>query len=188
MAAAILDGAAELLITSGPSSLSVRAIAERANVAPMGVYNHFGDKAGVLDHLYQRGANAFEAALAVSALLDDPLEAMRMLGRRYRQFAIEHTAEFTLLFLQPIAGYEPSSASKLAVENAFEIFVTTITRCQAIGVMVQGDATVLAQFIWASIHGFVLLEQTSWSKVADPMSNQDFEVFLDHLGFGFLTR
>ena len=43
----ILDAALELLTTEGPDSVTVRGIAKRANVAAMGVYNHFEGKNGV---------------------------------------------------------------------------------------------------------------------------------------------
>ncbi len=188
VARAIVDAAAALLDESGPSALSIRAIAERAQVAPMGVYNHFGDKSAVLDHLYQRGAHDFQAALAASASEQDPLVALRGIGHAYRRFANERSAEFALLFLQPIPGFLPSPESHAAVIRAFQIFVDTLSRCQETGLLVNGDTVDLANFIWASIHGFVLLERTSWSEVTKQLGDADFEAFLNHLGDGFFSR
>jgi hypothetical protein len=53
---------------------------------------------------------------------------------------------------------------------------------------VNGDTVDLANFIWASIHGFVLLEQTSWSEVTKQLGDAGFEAFLNHLGDGFFSR
>ena len=188
IARSILDAAAQLLEESGPSSLSIRAIAERAHVAPMGIYNHFGDKAAVLDSLYQRGAKDFASALAARVNDDDPLVALRSIGQAYRHFAHDHAAEFSLLFLQPVAGFSPSQQSHTAMLGAFQILVDCIARCQATGFIVGGSARDLAQFIWASIHGFVLLERTSWSQITTPIGDGGFEAFLDHLGAGFFIR
>ena len=188
VARAILDAAAELLEESGPSALSIRAIAERAHVAPMGVYNHFGDKSTVLDRLYQRGAQDFQAALAERKDDPDPLIALRSVGQAYRRFAHDHAAEFSLLFLQPVPGFLPSPESHQAILGAFQILVGTISRCQETGILVEGSAIDLARFIWASIHGFVLLERTSWSAVTGQPGDAGFEDFLDHLGDGIFSR
>jgi AcrR family transcriptional regulator len=153
----------------------------------MGVYNHFGDKATVLDHLYQRGAHTFQAALVAESDDADPLLALRGIGQAYRRFAHQHPAEFSLLFLQPIPGFLPGPESQLAVLEAFQILVDTIARCQDAQQLVAGDSRGLARFIWASIHGFVMLERTSWSAVTEQPGDEGFEAFLDHLGEGFFS-
>ena len=55
MEAALLTSAAEILETEGPDGLSVRRIAAAAGVAPMGVYNHFESKFGIVEALFIQG-------------------------------------------------------------------------------------------------------------------------------------
>ena len=55
MESALLDAASELLEQEGPDALSVRRIAAAAGVAPMGVYNHFASKFGIIDALFMDG-------------------------------------------------------------------------------------------------------------------------------------
>src|SRR6202161_3568143 len=55
MEAALLSSAADLLETEGPEGLSVRKIAAAAGVAPMGVYNHFESKFGIVEALFIQG-------------------------------------------------------------------------------------------------------------------------------------
>ncbi|GGV31282.1 hypothetical protein GCM10010182_63390 [Actinomadura cremea] len=52
---ALLRAARELLDERGPSGLAIRDIAARAGVAPMGVYNRFGSKDGILNALLEQG-------------------------------------------------------------------------------------------------------------------------------------
>src|SRR6516162_8748661 len=89
----ILDAAADLLEKEGPDALSVRGIAAAAGVAPMGVYNHFESKAGIVDALFVQGFERLAEALDTIAGIEDPYEALREGGRRYRALALAHPME-----------------------------------------------------------------------------------------------
>lgn len=60
---ALLRAARELLDQEGTSALSVREIANRARVGPMGVYKRFGSKNGILDALLVEGFHELSASL-----------------------------------------------------------------------------------------------------------------------------
>src|SRR5271165_4380394 len=90
MEAALLASAGEILETEGPDGLSVRRIAAAAHVAPMGVYNHFESKFGIVDALYIQGFQRLREALVTIADIQDPYEALREAGRRYRALALAH--------------------------------------------------------------------------------------------------
>ncbi|MGH3855010.1 MAG: TetR/AcrR family transcriptional regulator, partial [Pseudonocardiaceae bacterium] len=62
---ALLRAARELLDERGPDALAIRDIAARAGVAPMGVYNRFGSKDGILNALLQQGFDELAAAVTV---------------------------------------------------------------------------------------------------------------------------
>ena len=64
MEAALLASAAEILETEGPDGLSVRRIAAAAHVAPMGVYNHFDSKYGIVEALFIQGFERLGEAMA----------------------------------------------------------------------------------------------------------------------------
>ena len=84
MEAALLEAAADLLETEGPDALSVRRIAAAAGVAPMGVYNHFESKSGIVEALFIQGFERLGEAMVALAQIADPLEALLEGGRRYR--------------------------------------------------------------------------------------------------------
>ncbi len=79
--------AAEIPDTEGPDALSVRRIAAAAGVAPMGVYNHFDSRNGIIEALFTQGFERLREALTTIAEIQDPYDALREAGRRYRALA-----------------------------------------------------------------------------------------------------
>ena len=108
MEAALLASAADILETEGPDGLSVRRIAAAAHVAPMGVYNHFESKFGIVEALFVQGFERLGEAMATIADIEDPYEALREGGRRYRALALAHPMVYQVMFLRAVPGFEPS--------------------------------------------------------------------------------
>jgi AcrR family transcriptional regulator len=158
MEVALLDAAAEILETEGPDGLSVRRIAAAAGVAPMGVYNHFESKNGIIEALFIQGFERLSDALKAVADVQDPYEALREGGRRYRALALEHPMVYQLMFLRAVPGFEPSERAFVIAGDAFANLVTAVQRAMAAGVIVEGEPAETAQLIWSSIHGWVSLE------------------------------
>jgi AcrR family transcriptional regulator len=158
MEAALLDAAADILGTEGPDCLSVRRIAAAAGVAPMGVYNHFESKFGIIEALFVRGFERLGEALAGISGMADPYEALREGGRRYRALALAHPMEYQVMFLRAIPGFEPSDEALEVAASAFASLVSAVQRAMAAGVIAEGLPTETAQMIWANIHGWVSLE------------------------------
>ena len=70
----VLRAAVDILDAEGPDGFTVRAIAERAGVAPMAIYNHFEGLNGVLEVLYTQGFETLHEAIAVRS--GDPLASI----------------------------------------------------------------------------------------------------------------
>ena len=64
----IVAAATELLSRDG--DLTVREVAELAGVAPMSVYNHFGDKRGLVDAVVEGCFNRLDSALSGVSIAD----------------------------------------------------------------------------------------------------------------------
>jgi AcrR family transcriptional regulator len=92
---ALIRAAVEAIAESGPSALSLRAVAKRAGVSHAAPAHHFGDKAGLLTAVategYDRFADALEAAWEATG---DFVEV----GIAYVRFAIDHKAYFETMF------------------------------------------------------------------------------------------
>jgi len=163
----LLDAAEQLLEDEGPDALSVRRIAAAAGVAPMGVYNHFASKSGIIDGLFIRGFDRLRDALVTLVQIDDPFDAMLEGGRRYRNLALAHPRTYALMFLRPVAGYRPSAEAKQVAAGAFGGLVMGVERAMQSGVIDKGDPAEVAQMIWASCHGWVSLEICDIGFVSD---------------------
>ncbi len=154
----LVASAAELLEKEGPDALSVRRIATEAGVAPMGVYNHFQSKFGIVDALFIQGFNRLRDALASIDEVLDPYEALRESGRRYRALALAHPKAYQIMFLRAVPGYEPSDVAVQIAASAFDSLVSAVRRAMAAGVVAEASPTETAQLIWATMHGWVSLE------------------------------
>jgi AcrR family transcriptional regulator len=167
MEGALLASAADILETEGPDGLSVRRIAAAAGVAPMGVYNHFESKSGIVEALYVQGFNRLADAMAAMAQIDDPAEALLEGARAYRALALAHPMEYQVMFLRAVPGFEPSDPALTSCTRGFDYLVDAVERAIRAGVIAPGSPTETAQMIWASIHGWVSLELLGLGFVED---------------------
>jgi AcrR family transcriptional regulator len=173
MEAALLEAAADILETEGPDGLSVRRIAAAAGVAPMGVYNHFESKSGIVEALFIQGFERLSDALGAVADVQDPTEALREGGRRYRALALAHPMVYQLMFLKVIPGFEPSDHALEIAGGAFANLVAAVQRAIAAGVIAEGEPTETAHMIWSTIHGWVSLELMGIGFVEDQAAGFD---------------
>jgi AcrR family transcriptional regulator len=158
MQTVLLQAASELLETEGPDALSVRRIAAAAGVAPMGVYNHFASKSGIIEALFIQGFERLGAAMVTLGDIADPLDALLEAGRRYRHLARAHPMAYRLMFAEAVPGFEPSEAALVAAAGAFDGLVASVRRAMQAGVLVDGDPVLTAHMIWAAVHGWMALE------------------------------
>jgi len=158
MEAALLNSATEILETEGPDGLSVRRIAAAAGVAPMGVYNHFESKFGIIEALWVQGFERLRDAMDSIGDILDPYEALRECGRRYRALALANPMVYQIMFLRPVPGFEPSEQVIDVAAQAFGALVTAVERAMAAGVIAEGAAADTAHIIWSNVHGWVSLE------------------------------
>ena len=173
MEAALLASAAEILEAEGPDCLSVRRIATAAHVAPMGVYNHFDSKSGIIEALFVQGFERLGEALAGIADIQDPYEALREGGSRYRALALAHPMRYQLMFMRAIPGFEPGLTALEVCSGAFDALVAAVQRAMTAGVIADGSATETAQLIWANVHGWVSLELLGIGFVEDQEAGFD---------------
>jgi AcrR family transcriptional regulator len=173
MESALLDAASELLEQEGPDALSVRRIAAAAGVAPMGVYNHFASKFGIINALFELGFERLSSALASISSMADPLEALEASGRCYRDLALAQPMMYQLMFLRAVSGFEPSEDALVMAANAFDGLVAAVRRAMDSGQIIEGDATLTAHMLWANHHGWVALELAGMGFVEDQEAGFD---------------
>jgi AcrR family transcriptional regulator len=152
----VLKAALDLITEEGPEGLTVRALARRAGVAPMSIYNHFDGKSGVLDAIIVDGFTILAAKADTS--LEDARENLIAGSSAYRAFALEYRAHYTAMFLHQFVGYSPSADTMYVAAKGFEILASQVQRCEEAGMFVGRFYVDIAQQLWAAVHGYVALE------------------------------
>ena len=163
---ALVDAAERVLVRDGPEAVTVRAVAVEAGVAPMGVYNHFGGKDGVVEQLFVRGFHQLREAFADVAG-DDAAEDLFEAGRRYRRIALAHPAMYAVMFERAVPDFEPSPGAKSEALASFAELVRLVQRAMDTGVIAEADPVDVAQGIWSLCHGQVSLELRGIGFVED---------------------
>jgi AcrR family transcriptional regulator len=183
---ALLDAAQTVLDRDGLSGVSVRAVATEAGVAPMGVYNRFHNKDGLLIALAVRAFDALRDAVDVDDP-GDPLERLRRCCRAYRTHALEHPEQYRLMFsgVESVVAPSPAAQHGTAVLQVLVDILGSATRA---GVLHAADPVQAAQMVWNAVHGAVTLEQANLNVTArrhgfDPADTYDrmLDVLVDGL-------
>jgi AcrR family transcriptional regulator len=121
----IIATARRLLVASGPEAVSLRAIAREMGMTAPGLYRYFGSHEDLVRHVIagiftELGADigqAIDAAAPphpVSGESEDAIRAkltakMVAACREFRRWALNHKAEFALLFGVPLPGLDDAT-------------------------------------------------------------------------------
>jgi AcrR family transcriptional regulator len=165
--AALVDAAEAVLVRDGPAAVTVRAVAAEAGVAPMGVYNRFGSKEGLIDAILMRAFDGLREAVAGRGELD-PLERLRASGERYRQFALAHPKHYAVMFGGAIQHGEFVGELEECASGAFDELVGHVETAMTAGRLIPGEPRAVAQQIWSAVHGAVSLELQGQLGAEDP--------------------
>src|SRR5262245_10921008 len=95
----ILDAARRILREQGIKEVSMRGLAQSVGSSPATIYDYFESKEGVLDALFQQGAERLLVAFkdAVSSI-EPGLAQLRQIAIAYRAFAHDEPDLFQLIF------------------------------------------------------------------------------------------
>lgn len=115
----IIGTARRLLVRSGPEAVSLRAIAREMGMTAPGLYRYFGSHEELIRHVIagiftELGADIKQAIHAADVPAGDPPEltsvalTIKMVAacREFRRWALNHKAEFGLLFGVPLPGLD----------------------------------------------------------------------------------
>jgi AcrR family transcriptional regulator len=161
--ASILDAARTLFVERGIEAVSMREIAKRINYSATTLYNHFEDKEALLQAVCDADFLALASGMREIMQIPNLVTRIQALSSGYAQFALQHPNHYRLMFMTPrapcnleITEIEQSNTEqdayaqlKLVVQEAFEagLFKAELT-----------DYELIAQTLWAGIHGVCSLE------------------------------
>ena len=178
----LLDGARGVPGQRRLPGVTVRAVAGEAGVAPMGVYNRFGNKEGLVAAVLARGFDGL--ATATTADQDpDPTARLLACGRNYRRFALTHPQHYAAMFGAGVPLDAVAEELGDRADTAFTGLVDRVRYGMDRGVLRAGDVRETAQVIWSCVHGAVSLELSGVQQTADPGANYEalLQVLVDGL-------
>lgn len=158
---AIIDAARQIIRETGIEGLSMRAIADRIDYSPAGLYEYFGSKEEIVGAVCAQGFEWLARRLAQVDQALPPTDYMLELGMAYIDFAIHNADSFLLMFTTfPLAAIDKNQLSTLDREALMD-------EQSAFGILVQGVQRCVAEGIYHPKPGFDVLEMTyaSWSQV-----------------------
>jgi AcrR family transcriptional regulator len=162
----ILDAARELFLKHGYDAVSMRKIADAIAYTPAALYVHFKDKEALMREMCRRDYGEFSKAMASLASEPDPIKRIRGAGLAYITFGVRHPNHYRLMFMTKTANLELDEDDLRRKGNPDEdgyAFVRQAVQ-QAIA---EGrfrpeftDPDLVAQLLWAGVHGVASLEIT----------------------------
>ena len=172
----ILDAARELFAERGFEAVTMREIARKIEYTPTTIYIHFKDKEALLHEICDRDFALLAQKFFSVAELADPIEQLRMTGRLYARFGLENRHHYRLMFMSLRPEPTPELIERKKgnpSEDAYEFLVQIVQAGLAQGRFrpEHDDAQLIAQTVWAGIHGVVSLrisnECDPWVKWPD---------------------
>lgn len=157
----ILDAARELFVSEGIESVSMRRIAELIEYSPTAIYFHFRDKDALLQELCVSDFRVFAQQFGTIATIPDPIARLRAAGAAYVDFGLKNPSHYRLMFMIPKVHEAENEIEKgNPEEDAYAFLQGVVTQAMAEGRFRPelDDPELVAQVIWAGIHGVVSLE------------------------------
>lgn len=153
---ALIDAAVESIVETGPSALSLRAVAKRAGVSHAAPAHHFGDKAGLLTAVAAAGYDRFADAL--DRAWEDTGDFIEV-GIAYVRFAIDNRPYFETMFRPELLHEDdPDLARAEARSRAALVRGAGELKPGPDGQVPEYNANALGA--WSLVHGFAGLLMT----------------------------
>lgn len=153
----LINRAAATVFDRGTGALSLRKLAADVKTSTTAVYSLFGNKAGLLDSLYEEAVRLFIARLDTVDSSDDPSADVVRLGVAYREYALANPHLYGIVFADR-GDYEPTPERRSEAGSTIQPLVDAVVRGQAAGQFKEGTAEVIALSCWGAAHGLVSLE------------------------------
>jgi AcrR family transcriptional regulator len=96
----ILAAAGAVLERDGIEGLTIRKVAQRAQLSPMALYRHFADKDALLNALMEEGLAAWEKIVG-GIRAQDPLEWLKAVAEAHLAFALAQPHRYDAAFFLP---------------------------------------------------------------------------------------
>lgn len=156
---ALIQAGIKILTEEGVNGFSLRKVARAAGVTHSAPYAHFADKQALIAAIstdgYQKIFNRFVATR--KAYPKDPLRQFIEIAWAYVSFGFDEPEHFKITFSASVEREREFPDLIEMTGKTFNELKQLVLRCQAAGLIDQGDADLMALTIWSLVHGFVNL-------------------------------
>jgi AcrR family transcriptional regulator len=159
----IIDAARELFVSRGVEAVTMREIAKRIDYSATSIYLHFADKERLLRAICDTDFLALATSLKNILQIANPIERLSALGRGYAAFALSHPNHYRLMFMAERTPCDPAESSlqqNNAEQDAYFQLKTVVKELHDAAYFRPDlhDADLIAQTIWAGMHGVCALQ------------------------------
>lgn len=188
---ALLEASLTLIGEAGAGAFTLREVARRAGVSHNAPYRHFRDREELLAAVAANGFNRLRKSMAKAAESGSvPSDRLRLSGRGYVEFALQHPQHFAVMFDLP-HRFDSYPETRAASERAFGALAHYVEDCQAEGSLPAGDWQSLALLAWSMVHGIAKLALSGhlpFSKPAQVLQFTDMATDALRLGMANLSN
>lgn len=161
----IIDAARELFVSHGVEAVTMREIAKRIDYSPTSIYLHFTDKEAVLRAICATDFLALATAQKAILQIQDPVAKLFALGQGYASFALSHPNHYRLMFMVPHSPLNPDCVDleqNHPEQDAYFQLKSIVEDGFLAGIFREDlkDSELIAQTVWAAMHGVCALEIT----------------------------
>ena len=155
----ILLAAKRLFVEDGFDRVTMRRIANAVGVSATALYVYFPDKDAILQAIAAESFTELSAAHRLAMHASRPAaENLRIGLRTYVDFALAHPDEYRLIFLRFGQQTDFNPCKDVAEADAgFNLLVASVQAMIDEGQFPPKPAMLMAEAIWACLHGLVAL-------------------------------
>lgn len=166
MRQALVQAALTVLQRDGAAALTVRNITSEAGCSTTGVYTYFGGKNGLVEAIFVEGFESFDRAVKPH------LEANRIdqAGRAYRRWALENPTQYMVMFGRAVPDFTPSEPARMRGLQSFLDLAEAMRRARP-----GDDYAERAYHLFATVHGYVMLELSGMGALTSSESDELYE-------------
>ncbi len=180
--APILAAAIAIIRDEGAGALRVRRIAEVSGRSTKGVYTHFGGKNGLVDAICIDGFTRMRQHITERIRPDTGIARLRSAAAAYRSWALANPTQYQVMFARAVPEYEYSDQTRAVGAEAFDVLVAATAAAASLGEIRIDDPYKAAAWLWAAIHGHVMLELAQLMPLTVPFDwTELFEGMVERL-------
>lgn len=153
---ALLAAARALINEAGVEALTLREVARRAGVTTGAPYHHFADKAELVGALARQSLDELDRLFSTMVEgIRVPRDQLQAIGIAYVLYAVDHPAEFRLMFRPDLGA--PLDLGAPAESPVFRVLIRVVDACRAAAGNAEGDRESAAIAAWSLVHGLAAL-------------------------------